>query len=132
MKNNCDKMKDQIADFITGILPESEIHTLERHLSECPACRDYAEALEKEERLLTGFFAKFDANIAGWEDEAINLINSFDASSETNIISAGKAIMRSLLIKHVAAAVVIVFVALYFIITLTWISQISECIRLSL
>lgn len=132
MKSNCDKMKEQIADFITGILPEAEIHALKRHLSECPVCRDYAEALEKEERLLSGFFAKFDDNITGWEDKAIDLVNSFDASSQTNVISAGKAIMRSLLIKHAAAAMVIVFVAVYFIITLTWISQISDCIRLSL
>jgi anti-sigma factor RsiW len=123
-------MRDQIADFVTGILPEEEAQTLQQHLSECAACRDYAQRLEEEEQLLTGFFAKFDTNMASWEDEAINMINRFDASGRNNVISVGKMIMRSFLIRHAAVAAVIVFVTLYFIITLTYISQINECIRL--
>ena len=132
MNSNCDKMKDQIADLITGILPKTETDTLQQHLSECSACRDYARALRKEDELLTGLFAKFDASMAGWEDEAINTINDLDASGQTNIIAVGRTIMRSLLAKHAAAAAVIVVAALYFIITLAWISQINDCIRLCL
>ena len=132
MKSNCDKMKDQIADFITGILPEEETQTFQQHLSECSACRDYALRLQEEEQLLTGFFAKFDENMTDLEDEAINAINRFDTPSRTTVISVGKNIIKNLLIKHAAAAAVIVFVALYFIITYTWISEINECILLSM
>lgn len=130
MKSNCDKMKEQIADLITGIPAEKEAQTIEQHLNECSACRAYAQRMEKEEELLTGFFAKFDTNMTSREDEAINIINRFDASRQTNVVSLGKMIMKSLFAKHAAAAALIVFVTLYFIITLTWISQINECIRL--
>jgi len=130
MESNCDEMKNQIADFITGILPKQEAQALQQHLSECSACRDYAESLEREEQLLTGFFAKFDEDIARWEAAAIDTVNRFDASSKTNVVSIGNTIMKDFLIKHAAVAVVIVFVTVYFIVTLTWISQINECMRL--
>lgn len=132
MSSNCDEMRDQIADFITGILPEKEARALQQHLSDCSACKDYAQTLEKEEQLLTGFFAKFDATMTSREDEAISVINGFDTSGQASVIPAGKTILRSFLIRHAAVAVVIVLVALYFVITLSWISQINECIRLSL
>jgi predicted anti-sigma-YlaC factor YlaD len=132
MKSNCDKMKGRIADFITGILPEEETQTFQQHLSECSQCRDYAKRLQEEEQLLTGFFAKFDENMTYLEDEAINAINRFDTPSQTTVISVGKKIVKNLLIKRAAVAAVIVFVALYFIITYTWISDINECILLSM
>jgi len=129
MNSSCDKMKDQVADLITGVLSKTDTDGLQRHLGECSACRDYARGPRKEDELLTGLFSKIDASIAGWEDEVINTINDLDASGQTNII---RTIMRSLLAKHAAAAALIVVVALYFIITLAWISQINDCIRLCL
>ena len=132
MKSNCDKMKDRIADFITGILPEQETQTFRQHLNECSACSDYARRLQEEEQLLTGFFAKFDENMTELEDEAINAISRLDAAGRNAAISVGKKIFKDLLVKHAAVAVVIAFVALYFIITLAWISEINECILLSM
>lgn len=129
MNDKCDKMKDQITDLVTGILPETEMRTLEQHLSECPACRDYARALQKEDRLLTGLFAEFNANMAGQENEVINAINLLGASSRVNIISVGRMIMKSSITRLATTAAVIVFVVLYFTITLIWISQIRECIQ---
>lgn len=129
MNNKCDKMKDQVTDLITGILPETEMHKLEEHLSECSACRDYARALQKEDQLLTGLFAKFDANITSQENEVIRAINLLVASSRTNIISVAGTIMKSSVTRLATTAAVIVCVALYFIITLIWISQINECIQ---
>ena len=89
MKSNCDKMKEQIADLITGIPAEKEAQTIEQHLNECSVCRAYAQRMEKEEELLTGFFAKFDTNMTSREDESINIINRFDASGQTNVVSLG-------------------------------------------
>ena len=132
MNSYCDKMKDQIADFITGVLPQTQVQRLQQHLGKCSACRDYAQALQEEEQLLTGLFGKFDASMPGREGEVINAINDLEAWRRTNIISVVGAIMKTTLAKHAAAAAVIVVVALYFVVTLTWISQITECIRLSM
>lgn len=129
MNSDCDKIKDQIADYISSILPEAAVPTLQQHLSECSVCRDYAEALRKEDKLLTGLFAKLDARTASREDEVINAISYCDTAGQTNIISVGRTSIRSLFTKHAAAAAVITVAVLYFIITLRWISEINECIR---
>jgi anti-sigma factor RsiW len=129
MNSDCDRLKDRITDFVSGILPEAEIHALQQHLGECSACRAYAEALRKEDQLLAGLFAKFDAGMPGREDEVINAISQLDAAGRRSIISVSSATVKTLLAKHAAAAAVIIVVTLYFIITLTWISQINECIR---
>lgn len=132
MKSDCDKMQDLIADLITGILPEQETQALQQHLGECFACRSYAESLKQEEQLLAGFFAKFDTDMTAWEDEAIEAVNRFERPRRTGVVSVGERITKNSLIKHAAVAVLVFFVALYFIITLTYISQINECMRLAM
>ncbi|MHC4665303.1 MAG: zf-HC2 domain-containing protein [Planctomycetota bacterium] len=129
MSSDCERIRDQIADFITGLLPEAEIRGLEHHLSECSACREYGEALEEEDELLAGLFAKLDTRMKGWEDEVIDTINQLDPGGQSSLVSAGAAVMRSFLARYATAAVVVLVVALYFIITLSWISQINECIE---
>ena len=49
MNTKCEEIKDKIADFITGVLPETDSHALEQHLMDCSACRNYAEALQEED-----------------------------------------------------------------------------------
>ena len=125
MSNKCDKIKDQIADLVTGVLSESQAHTLRQHLSECPECKDYAEALQKQDQWLTGLFARFDTDMTG---KMANAVNYFSTSKQIGIISLSRVLLESSMAKSTAAAVVIFFIAMYFIITLTWISQIKECI----
>jgi anti-sigma factor RsiW len=131
MNSNCDKIRELIPELIDGTLSDTEIQALRQHLSECPACSAYAGALEKEEQLLSGFFAKFDAGMRIREAEVIDAIGTLEAPSQGSVISVVGTILRSSITRHAAAAAVIVVVALYFVITLTWISQIQEYIRLS-
>ena len=42
MNSECQKYKDKIADFISGILPDSEIESLQQHLEQCHECNKYA------------------------------------------------------------------------------------------
>jgi anti-sigma factor RsiW len=132
MNSDCERIRDRITDHISGILPETETEMLEEHLVECSRCRDYAQKLREEERLLTQFFAKFDMGIASREDAAISVVNRVDTSGRRNILSVGNRIARNLFLRRAAAAVLIVFVTVYFVLTLTWISEINEIIRLSL
>jgi len=122
-------MRERIAGLISGVLPEAEMQALEQHLKECSACRGYADALQKEDELLSGLFGRFDSGMRGREDEVINALSRVGASGRRDIISAGRTIIGSLLSKHAAAAAVIIVVTLYFIITFTWVSQINAVIR---
>jgi hypothetical protein len=112
MNSDCEKIKDQIADLVTGILLEAQVHVLEQHLNECAACRDYARALKDEDMLLTEFFAKIDANITHQQERVLQAINRLDLSrqSETHLI--WRTIMKSPITKIAAAAVIIIAVVL--------------------
>ena len=112
MNSDCQKIKDQIADLVTGILPEAQVHVLEQHLNECAACRDYARALKDEDMLLTEFFAKIDTNITHQQERVLQAINHSGVSkqSETHLIR--RTIMRSPITKLAAAAAIIAIAAL--------------------
>lgn len=127
----CEKIKDQIADLIAGVLPATEIELLERHLSECSSCQAYAESLRAEDKLLTGMFADFDASIESQEDELINAINLLAESGTYDIISLCKMMIKDSVTRFAGAAAVIAVVTIYFVVTLTWINQITKCIELS-
>ena len=110
MSSDCQKIKDQIADLVTGILSEAQMQKLEQHLNECTACRDYARTLKDEDMLLTEFFAKIDTNITHQQERVLQAINHSDVSkqSETHLIR--RTIMRSPITKLAAAAVIAIIV----------------------
>ena len=112
MNSDCEKIKDQIADLVTGILPEAQVHELEQHLNECAVCQGYARALKDEDMLLTEFFAKIDMNITHQQERVLQAINRFDVSkqSETHLIR--RTIMKSPITKLAVAAAVIAVVVL--------------------
>ena len=112
MNSICEMMKDQIADLVTGILPDTQVHVLERHLDECAACRDYARALKKEDMSLTKFFAKIDSDMASRQERLLQAIDRSGPSRQSYSLSIRRIIMKSLITKLAAAAVIIVGVAL--------------------
>jgi len=112
MHSDCDRIRDMIADLVTGILPERQRHTVERHLNECAACRDYARALKEEDMLLGDLFAKIDTNMTARQERALNAIECSWPSKPTYILSIRRTIMNRKITKLAAAAVIIAAVAL--------------------
>ena len=112
MNSDCEKIRDQIADLISGILSESQVRALEQHIDECSVCRDYARALKQEDGLLTDFFAKIETNMTDREEHVLKAINRSGMSEQSDKLSIGRTIMKSPIAKLAAAAVIIVAVAL--------------------
>jgi len=112
MKSDCEKIKDQIADLVTGILPEAQVHELEQHVNECAACRDYARALKDEDMLLTEFFAKIDTDITHQQERVLQAINQSGVSKQSETHLIWRTIMKSPITKLAVAAAVIVVVVL--------------------
>ncbi len=129
MNDNCDKIKDQVTDMLDGLLSEAEVEVVQQHLDRCSDCREYAQALEKEDHLLTELFGKFRANATSYQDEVIEAMDYLGESGQSNIISICRRAVESSVTGLAAAVAVIVFMAVYLIVTLTWISEINECIR---
>jgi hypothetical protein len=112
MNSDCQKIKDQIADLVTGILSEAQVHVLEQHLNECPACRDYARALKDEDMLLTELFAKIDADMTSRQERVLQAVNNSYLSKQTETLPIRRTIMKSSITKLAAAAVIIIAVML--------------------
>jgi len=110
MNSDCGKIRDQIADLVTGILPEAQVHTLEQHLNECSACRDYTRALKDEDTLLTEFFAKMDTDMPNRQERVLQAIDRSCVPKETEIPSIRGTIMKSPITKLAVAAAIIVAV----------------------
>jgi len=128
MNNKCQKIRDAITELVIGILPEARKQTVQHHLSECSACRDYAEKLKKQEQLLNGLFANFDSTIKGGQEQLINAIGRIEKSGSNSIFTVGKDILKGSIARSAFTAAAIIVMVMYFVITLTWISQINECI----
>ena len=74
---NCESTKAQLADYLTGQLPEAEQRALEAHLAGCPACSEELEAVQRVWRTLgqattpepsPNLRPEFYAMLAGFKD----------------------------------------------------------------
>ena len=132
MNRNCKKMRDEVLDFVTGSLCESKREAFEQHLANCECCRVYVNSLGKEETLLTDLFGQYEVEMRKGEKTVISAIDGIESARGIGILSAGRLFIGSRLAKHGFAAAVIVVATIYFAITLTWISEITACIRQSM
>jgi len=114
MSDDCEKMRDQILDLSTRLLSQLEVDALDQHLSQCPACRDYARALRDEDKLLTELFAEIDTDMPIRQQRVLEAIDSSCPSKQTESISTWPAVIKSPIAKLAVAAVMIIaaFVAL--------------------
>ena len=108
MNSVCENMKDQIVDFVSGILPEIQVQILERHLDECAACRDYARALKDEDMSLTKLFEKINTDMISRQECLSQAIERSGISRQTHALSIRRTIMKSPITKLAAAAVIII------------------------
>ncbi|MBA7543272.1 hypothetical protein ES705_35602 [subsurface metagenome] len=112
MNSICEKMKDQIADLVTGILSEDQVQKLEQHLNECAACRDYAQALKNEDALLTKFVSDMDTDMTSRQERVLQAIDRSYASMPIETLSIRRTIMKSPITKLATAAAIIIVVTL--------------------
>jgi hypothetical protein len=112
MSSDCEYIKDQIADHITGILSEAQVQSLKSHLNECKSCREYARALKKEDALLTELFAAIETDMANRQEQILQKVNQLCASKQTESPFIRRIIMKSSITKLAVASVIIVVVGL--------------------
>ena len=110
MSSPCDKMQEKIADYVLGILSKEESDTLAKHLSSCPDCSQYVQALKNENSLLLQLGEKLDSNMTIRQDKAIEALNRYSPTARTKGLSIWRIIMKSRMTKLAAAAVIIIAV----------------------
>ena len=112
MDSQCDKIRNQMADYIIGILDRGQIGTFDRHIGECEKCREYLKSLEKEKNLLMQYGRNLDADMDVRCERAINALNLPKLKDKTKENSIWRIIMHKKITKFAAAAVVIFAVLL--------------------
>ncbi|MBN2183561.1 MAG: zf-HC2 domain-containing protein [Sedimentisphaerales bacterium] len=110
MDSQCEKIQNQMADYILGILNQEKVDALKHHISECEQCRAHLQSLEKEKSLLTQFSQNIDAGMDVRCGRAISALSTLkDYTTEKSI---WRIIMHKKITKFAAAAVIIVAVLL--------------------
>jgi hypothetical protein len=107
MSSDCETMKSQIADLVTGVLSEAEVQKLRQHLKQCAACCDYARALKKEDALFTEFVEKTNSTVKRRQERLSQAIAYSCQSSHIETLSIRRTIMKSPITKYAAAVVIV-------------------------
>jgi len=108
MNSVCDKMRDYIADMVTGTLSQDDARMLNQHLKQCPTCRDYAHQLEKEDLLLSELFTSISVDMTNRQQRVLEAIEGCRLPKQSRPSSIWRTIMKSRITKLAAAAVIIV------------------------
>jgi hypothetical protein len=74
MKTACHPIRDLIADSVTGSLAAEQARQLDEHLRDCAACRRYAEALRREDRLLTQLVAGVISDVPARREQLLHAL----------------------------------------------------------
>jgi hypothetical protein len=108
MNSVCDKMRDYIADMVTGTLSQEQARLLNQHLSQCPTCRNYAHQLKEEDLLLSELFTNISADMANRQQRVLEAVESCCLPKQSKPLLIWRTIMRSRITKFAAAAAIIV------------------------
>ena len=104
MNGPCEKMRDKIADHVLGILSQEEICALDEHISQCPRCKEYAEALQIEKQELLQFGESLDSKMAAREAKVIESLSQVSLE-KARLPSIWRTIMQTRITKFAAAAI---------------------------
>jgi len=109
MSDKCHGFRSRIADSLAGTLPEQDQRELQEHLSVCPPCRDYLQALRREDASLAEYFAGIEEDMADRQERALQMIECFHTNARPNTI--WRRIMKSRYSKLATAAAILVLIA---------------------
>lgn len=108
MENSCENIQEQIPELITGTLPAEKAAELQRHISQCPACSEYLEALQADDKLLGEFAEAMQPRVARLENKVIEVLNRVTSKKAVSFISMWRRVLKSRMTRLAAAAVLLI------------------------
>jgi len=107
MGDICEKIRELLPELIdAGLSPERAVE-LEQHRSQCPACNEYFEALEADDKLLCEFALAMQPNLTRLENIAVDDLSRRRPGVTTPTVSIGAKILSDRVVQ-IAAAVLVV------------------------
>lgn len=112
MYSPCEKMQDNLADFVLGVLSPKQTDAVNEHLGRCGSCSRYVESLKRQSRLLTQFSEKLNQDMEARENRAIETVQSHTQAPGVAPVSLWSTITKSRMTKLAAAATVVLVASL--------------------
>jgi hypothetical protein len=97
-------MQDKIADYVIGTLSKEEIYAVEQHTAQCPQCRQYMDALQRQSSTLGQWAEQLQGRMTSQEDKIIAALEHVDQQQPQ---PAWKTVIHSNLTRLAAAALFI-------------------------
>lgn len=110
MNKECRKIRGDIERSAFEPLPRERQGEIDGHVGRCSACREYLEAIRKDERALTDFTRSVEPAIERIERESIRAAACGAASESDEHARARRGSMKSRIAVYAAAAVALVAV----------------------
>lgn len=110
MNEDCERMKDKMADCTFDGLSEQDRDALNEHVARCSKCAEHFQTLRDERVLLRGFAEKVNAGMQNRKEAMAEAIKRCDLSKRTRATSGWRAIALSQVTRLAAAAVLLIAV----------------------
>ncbi len=107
MNNRCQKIQNQIPDYILGLLGKEQTDTLNEHISQCSRCKKHLQSLENENRLLMQLGRNLDTGMTVRRERAVEALSNSTPTLHREAVSRWRMIMKNRITKLAAAAVII-------------------------
>lgn len=108
MENNCESIQEQIPELVIGTLPTEKEVVLRHHISQCPVCGEYLEALQADDKLLGEFVKAMRPIVTRIENKVINASDGVISKKPVNSVPLYGIFTKRRLIKFVAAAIIVI------------------------
>jgi len=89
-------------------LPAEKAAELQRHISHCHACREYLEALQADDKLLSRFAETMQPRVARLENKVIEVLNRVTSKEAVSSILIWIRVLKSRITRLAAAAVLLI------------------------
>lgn len=111
MKIECKKIQEQMPCFIAGTLSQQESQNIQSHIEGCPVCRNYKEAMQRDDQLLSDYAESMRPRIARMEREVRTAIEAASVRRQRQFSDVFLHFMESKFARLAAAAVLIIAVS---------------------
>jgi len=108
MENSCQNIQEQILELIAGTLPAEKKAELQRHISQCPTCSKYLQALQADDKLLGELAEAMRPTVTRLESKVIEALERGSSEKPVGAISVLRIIMKSRIARFAAAAVLLI------------------------
>ena len=108
MENSCQNIQEQILELMAGTLPAERKAELQCHISQCPTCSKYVQALQTDDKLLGEFAEAMRPTVTRLENKVIEALERGSSDKPAEAISMWRILMKSRITRFAAAAVLLI------------------------